>query len=105
MGKTENCTSILKLNQDQNNVLTPAQQNAVKELKAALKSRPIRRLKDLLGVHGVRMELGNRTGAALELLEMEPSNDDTQSDTDDDTILKRREFFEAQTVYHLISCS
>ena len=39
------------------------------------------------------MELGNRTGSALELLEKEPSNDDTQSDTDDDdTILKKGEF-------------
>ena len=83
VGKTENCTSILKLNQGQNNVLTSAQQNAVRELKAALKSRPMRRLRDLqkrkygtspllLGVHGVRMELGNRTGPALELLEKEP---------------------------------
>ena len=31
----------------------------------------------LLGVHSVRMELGSRTGTALELLDMEPSNDDT----------------------------
>ena len=31
----------------------------------------------LLGVHGVRMEIGSRTGTALELLDMEPSNDDT----------------------------
>ena len=104
VGKTENCTSILKLNQGQNNVLTSAQQKAMRELKAALKSRPVRRLRDLqkrkygtspllLGVHCVRMELGNRTGTALELLEKEPSNDDTQSDTDDDdTILKKGEF-------------
>ena len=71
----------------------------MRALKAALKSRPMRRLKDLLGVHGVRMEIGNRTGTVLELLEMEPSNDDAQSDTDDDdndddddTILKKGEF-------------
>ena len=40
------------------------------------------------------MELGNRTGTTLELLEKEPSNDDTQSDPDnnDDTILKKGEF-------------
>ena len=44
----------------------------------------MKRLKDLLGVHGARMELGDRTGTALELLEMESLNDDTQSDTDDD---------------------
>ena len=31
VGKTENCTSILKLNQGQNNVLTSAQQNAMRE--------------------------------------------------------------------------
>ena len=72
----------------------------MRELKTALKSRPMRRLRDLqkrrydispllLGVHGVRMELGNRTGTALELLEMEPLNDDTKS----------------RTVCHLISCS
>ena len=77
--KTENCTSILKLNQGQNNVLTPAQQNAMMELKATLKSRSIRRLKDLqkrkygtspllLGVRVVRMEPGNRTGTTPDVL-------------------------------------
>ena len=107
VGKTENCTSNLKLNQYYNNVLTSAQQNTVRELKAASKLRPMRKLRDLqkrkydtspllLGVHGVRMQLGNGTETALELLEMEPLNDDTQSrthDDDDDTILKKGEFF------------
>ena len=40
-------TSILKLNEGQNNVCTSAKQNAMRELKVALKSRPMRRLKDL----------------------------------------------------------
>ena len=81
--KNENCTSILKLSQSQNNILTSAQQNAVREFKAVLKSRLMRRLRDLHkrkygtlpllpGVHGVRMELGNGTGTTLTLLEMEP---------------------------------
>ena len=97
MGKTENRTSILKVNQGQNKVFTSEQQNTMRELKAALKSRPIRRLKDLqkrkydtslllLDVHSVRMELGIRTRATLELFEMEPSNDarlDTNENFDD----------------------
>ena len=40
------------------------------------------------------VELENCRGAALQLLEMEPSNDNTQSDTNDDdnnTILKKGE--------------
>ena len=39
VGKTEKCTSILKQNQGQNNVLTSVQQSAMNELKAPLKSR------------------------------------------------------------------
>ena len=38
----------------------------------------------LLGVHGVRMKLGNRKGPALKLFEIEPPNDDNRSDTNDD---------------------
>ena len=87
VGKTEKCTTILKQNQGQNIVLTSVQQNAMKELKASLKSE-VNGLKDLqkqkygtshllFGVRGVRMELGSRTGTALELLDMEPANDDT----------------------------
>ena len=78
----------------------------MRELKAALKSRPMRRLKDLqkrkydtslllLGVHSVRMELGIRTRATLELFEMEPSNDNTRLDTNenvDDTMSTEGEF-------------
>ena len=78
----------------------------MRELKAALKSRPVRRLKDLqkrkydtslllLGVHSVRMELGIRTRATLELFEMEPSNDNTRLDTNenaDDTMSTEGEF-------------
>ena len=37
------------------------------------------------------MEFGNKTETALELLEMEPSNDDTETDTND-TILKKGKF-------------
>ena len=90
------------MKQGQNNVLLSEQQNAVRELKATLKSRPMRRLKDLqkqkydtsqlfLGVQGGKMELGNKKGTAIKLLEMELSNDYTRSDTndDDDTILKK----------------
>ena len=76
MGKTENRTSILKLKQGQNNVLISEQQNAKRELKAALKPRPMGTSKDLqkqqydtsllfLGRHGVRMELRNKKGTAL----------------------------------------
>ena len=42
------------------------------------------------------MELGNRTGTALEPHEIKPSNDDAQSETNDDdyddTILKKGGF-------------
>ena len=43
------------------------------------------------------MELGNRTGTALELHEINPSNDDdaqseTNDDDYDDTILRKGEF-------------
>ena len=61
-----------------NNVLISEQQNVMRELKAVLKSRSMRRLKDLqkqiydsslllLGVHGLRMELGNRKGLEMGL--------------------------------------
>lgn len=110
LGKTENCTSILKLNQGRSNLWTPEQQNAMRELKAALKSRPMRRLRDLqkrkygtspllLGVHGNRIDLENRRGTTLELLDLELTDDNSQSDAnvdddnnDDDNILKKGEF-------------
>ena len=82
----------------------------MRELKAALKSRPMRRLKDLqkrkydtslllLGVHSVRMELGIRTRATLELFEMEPSNDNTRLDSNenvDDTMSTEGKFVASQ---------
>ena len=77
----------------------------MRELKAALKSRPMRRLKHLQkqkydtslllsGVYGVRMKHGNRTGTTLELLgwSLQMMILDCTNDEDDDTIFKKGEF-------------
>ena len=82
VGKTEKCTSILKQNQSLD--ICTAKRNEGVESSLDVKANGLKDLQKrkygtshLLGVHGVRMELGSRTGTALELLDMEPSNDDT----------------------------
>ena len=92
MGKTEKCTSILKQNQGQNNAWTSVQPTRNEGVESSLEVKA-NGLKDLqkrkygtshlLGVHGVRIELGSRTGTVLELLDMEPSNDDMEPSNDD----------------------